>query len=90
MNNMERFELVIEYIEEHLREQIDVSVLAKILSVSVYEFRRVFSFIAGVPLSDYIRKRRLSVAASSARLSRTMLSMGEAIGEIISKRVKKI
>ena len=63
MNNIEIFECVIEYIEEHLDEVIDVSVLAGILGVSVYEFRRIFSFIAGVPLSEYIRKRRLSVAA---------------------------
>jgi len=60
MNNMELFEDVIEYIEEHLEEKIEVSHLANILCVSVYEFRRIFSFIAGVPLSDYIRKRRLS------------------------------
>lgn len=33
------------------------------MGLSVYEFRRIFSFIIGCPISEYIRKRRLSLAA---------------------------
>ena len=31
--------------------------------LSVYEFRRIFSFVVGIPVGEYIRKRRLSLAA---------------------------
>lgn len=63
MNNIDRFNRIIDYIEQHLTEEIDISVLAGLANMSIYEFRRVFTFIAGIPLGDYIRKRRLSAAA---------------------------
>lgn len=64
MNNIDNFNSVIEYIEENLTEDIDISAMAKKAKMSIYEFRRVFSFVAGIPISEYIRKRRLSRAAS--------------------------
>ncbi len=60
---MTEFVSVLNQIEEKLTERIDVGDLAKSARMSVYEFRRIFSFVIGVPLSEYIRKRRLSVAA---------------------------
>lgn len=60
--NIEGINLVIEKIEENLTGEISYRELAGILSVSVYELRRLFSFIVGVPLSDYIRQRRISCA----------------------------
>lgn len=53
-----------EYIEEHLTDRIDYAVTAKFMNCSECEFRRIFSFIAQVPLSEYIRRRRLTVAAT--------------------------
>lgn len=38
---------------------MDCNVLAAKMGLSVYEFRRIFSFIIGCPISEYIRKRRL-------------------------------
>lgn len=63
MNNIERFNGIIHYIEEHLTEEIDVLTLSRMAGMSVYEFRRIFAFVAGLPLGEYIRKRRLSAAA---------------------------
>ncbi len=63
MNNIERFNGVIRYIEENLTGEIDIHTVARMAGMSVYEFRRIFSFIAGLPLGEYIRKRRLSMAA---------------------------
>lgn len=68
MNNMERFGQMIDYIETHLDEPINGETLSRMLGLSVYEFRRVFSFIAGIPLGEYLRKRRLSVAAKELSL----------------------
>ena len=53
---------VLDYIEEHLTDEISYSTLAGMMAMSVYEFRRIFAFIIGTPLSDYIRLRRLSMA----------------------------
>ncbi|WP_087972031.1 AraC family transcriptional regulator [Oceanobacillus rekensis] len=52
-----------EYIEENLTNEIDFKVVARIAHCSEYHFRRMFSFLAGITLSEYIRRRRLSLAA---------------------------
>lgn len=54
---------VIDYIEAHITEPINCETLAQITGLSVYEFRRIFSFVVGIPVGEYIRKRRLSLAA---------------------------
>lgn len=56
LNNM------IDYIEDNLTEDIDYKKLAKMVYVSDYSLQRIFSFLAGISLSEYIRKRRLSKA----------------------------
>jgi len=53
---------VVEYIEENLTQPIQHVSLARIVGCSVYEFSRIFSFMAGMPVSEYIRRRRLSKA----------------------------
>jgi AraC family transcriptional regulator len=54
---------VLDYIEENITESIDYDELAKMVCCSTYEFGRIFSFMAGVSISEYIRRRRLSLAA---------------------------
>jgi AraC family transcriptional regulator len=51
------------YIEEHLTDDIDYSEVSKIASCSEYHFKRMFSFLSGIGLSEYIRRRRLTLAA---------------------------
>ncbi|NPC91584.1 AraC family transcriptional regulator [Bacillus sp. WMMC1349] len=53
----------IEYIEENLTGQISYDEAAKIACCSTYYFQRMFSYVAGVPLSKYIRDRRMTQAA---------------------------
>ena len=62
MNGIFVFKEVAKYIEDNLDKSIDVNEMAKIASLSTYEFRRVFSFVVGLPVGEYIRKRRLSKA----------------------------
>jgi len=50
------------YIEENLQNPTDYEALSRMVGCSVYEFFRVFSFIVGVPVAEYIRRRRLSQA----------------------------
>lgn len=51
------------YIEENLADEIDLQQVEKLALCSEYHFRRMFSFLAGIPLSEYIRRRRLTRAA---------------------------
>ncbi len=54
----------VRYIEEHLTEEIDYEQLGRIACCSSYHFQRMFAYMAGVPLSEYIRRRRMSLAAA--------------------------
>lgn len=59
----ERMNAAVEYIEEHLDGVIDMVEVARRARCSEYHFRRMFSFVAGVSVSEYIRRRRLTLAA---------------------------
>ncbi|MDD2649102.1 MAG: AraC family transcriptional regulator [Eubacteriales bacterium] len=54
---------VISYIEDNLAGEISYEKAARIACCSADGFQRMFSYIAGKPLSEYIRCRRLTVAA---------------------------
>ncbi|MCL2299130.1 MAG: AraC family transcriptional regulator [Firmicutes bacterium] len=51
------------YIEQHLFDAIDFDEIAKMAGCSEYQFRRMFSYLANMPLGEYVRKRRMSCAA---------------------------
>jgi AraC family transcriptional regulator len=51
------------YIEENLSNHIDLKVVAKIGLCSEYHFKRLFSLLSGITISEYIRRRRLTLAA---------------------------
>ena len=53
---------MIEYIEENLENKIEYSTLAQILNISETMLPKFFSMLCDIPLSEYIRKRRLSKA----------------------------
>lgn len=53
---------MIDYIEENLTETISFQKLSKILGMNEFLMQRVFTFIVGISISEYIRKRRLSNA----------------------------
>ena len=53
----------IEYIEDNLAEDIDFKEVARKALCSEYHFKRMFSFLSGISLSEYIRRRRLTLAA---------------------------
>ncbi|WP_405193251.1 GyrI-like domain-containing protein [Streptomyces anulatus] len=61
---LERLNDAMEHIEAHLGERIEAAELARIAMTSEYHFRRMFSALAGLPLSEYIRRRRMTVAGA--------------------------
>ncbi|MDR7161369.1 AraC family transcriptional regulator [Arthrobacter sp. BE255] len=64
---------VLGYIEDHLTEEIDVAGLTGSLGTTEYHVRRMFSSLAGMPLSEYIRRRRMTVAAADVIGGRDLL-----------------
>ena len=63
MDWIERLNNAIYYIEEHLTDKISYEHLGKIACCSSYHFQRMFTYMAGIPLSEYIRRRKMSLAA---------------------------
>lgn len=63
MNGLKALNDAIGYIEERLTGEIDTKEAAKRAYCSEYHFQRMFSFLSGVPLAEYIRRRRLTLAA---------------------------
>ena len=63
MDMLTRMSLALAYVEENLAGEIDQGELARIACCSAYNFSRMFSFITDISLSEYIRRRRLTLAA---------------------------
>jgi AraC family transcriptional regulator len=61
---LERLNEAMARIEADLDGEVDVKQLARIAGTSEYHLRRMFSVLAGMPLSEYVRRRRLTRAAN--------------------------
>ncbi|GGU79988.1 AraC family transcriptional regulator [Streptomyces albospinus] len=78
---LERLNQAMEHIERHLDQQIEVAELARTAMTSEYHFRRMFSALAGIPLSEYVRRRRLTVAGAEVLAGeRTLLDIAVRYG----------
>lgn len=63
MEWVERLNQSMQYIEEHLTDEISYEELGRIACCSAYHYQRMFTYMAGVTLSEYIRRRKMSLAA---------------------------
>ena len=63
MRWIEQMNEAMDYIEANLDGKIDPSELARLACCSAFHFQRMFSYIAGVPLGEYVRRRRMTRAA---------------------------
>ncbi len=63
MDTIKKMNRALAYIENNLTDKIDYSEVARIAMCSEYHFNRMFSFLTGVNLSEYIRRRKLTLAA---------------------------
>ena len=67
-------------VEEHLTDDIDVAQSAAELGTTEYHLRRMFSSLAGMPLSEYIRRRRMTVAVADVLAGDDVLSIAVRYG----------
>ncbi|MEU3830975.1 AraC family transcriptional regulator [Streptomyces sp. NPDC029080] len=78
---LERLNQAMEHIERQLDSSVDVRELARVAATSEYHLRRMFSALAGMPLSEYIRRRRLTVAGAEVLAGeRTLLEIAVRYG----------
>lgn len=63
MEWLKKLNAAIDYIENNLDGDISYDEAAKIACCSTFYFQRIFSYAAGVSLSEYIRRRRMTQAA---------------------------
>ncbi|MET3849207.1 AraC-like DNA-binding protein [Paenibacillus sp. OAE614] len=63
MDWLTRMNRAMDYIEMNLTGKIELKEVAQCACCSSYQFQRMFSFITDVSLAEYIRRRRLTLAA---------------------------
>ncbi|WP_334071496.1 MULTISPECIES: AraC family transcriptional regulator [Paenibacillus] len=79
MDALQSMNEAMRYIEGRLTGEIDYQEAARLAQCSEYHFKRMFSFLAGIPLSEYIRRRRLTLAG---------LELGSSNAKIIDVAMK--
>ena len=67
MDFLTRITEAVNYIEDNLDDEINEAVLAKITCCSMHQFGRVFSYVCDMSLAEYIRRRRMTLAAADLR-----------------------
>ncbi|HSK23886.1 MAG TPA: helix-turn-helix domain-containing protein [Egicoccus sp.] len=76
---IEEFNRALATIEERLAEdgpgEVDVDDLARVALTSTYHFRRLFSSLAGMGLSTYVRRRRMTLAAAEVQAGTPLLEV---------------
>ncbi|GAA3052390.1 AraC family transcriptional regulator [Kitasatospora albolonga] len=78
---LEGLNRALDHLEERLELPLDVAELARIATTSEYHFRRLFSALAGMPLSEYVRRRRLTLAGAEVLAGeRTLLEVAVRYG----------
>lgn len=63
MGWLESMNEAVDYIEANITEKVDIEKVAKIALSSVFHFQRMYHVITGITVAEYIRRRRLTLAA---------------------------
>ncbi|MCC2249708.1 MAG: AraC family transcriptional regulator [Bacillota bacterium] len=95
MEWLDRMNYALDYIEDNLVQDIDYKKIAQAACCSEYHFSRMFSSIAGIPLSEYIRRRRLTLAAfeiqqSESRIIDIAMKYGYSSADSFSRAFQKM
>jgi len=80
MDWQKRMNQAMEYIENNLSNKIDYNSAAQFMNCSEWEFRRIFSFLAQTPLSEYVRHRRLTVASLDIQNGEKIIDIAQRYG----------
>ncbi|WP_330577850.1 helix-turn-helix transcriptional regulator [Alkaliphilus pronyensis] len=95
MDLLNRLRDSIDYLEEHLEDKLDIDQVAKISLTSKFHYQRLFHMITGITVAEYVRKRRLTLAAqmlatSNAKVIDVALKYGYQSPEAFTKAFYRI
>ena len=95
MDWLDHMNAAMDYIEAHLADEISYDQAARLACCYTYHFQRMFSYLTGVPLAEYIRRRRLTLAAFELRGGKckvidVALKYGYESPEAFSRAFKKL
>ncbi|KAB3525923.1 AraC family transcriptional regulator [Alkaliphilus serpentinus] len=63
MHAWEQIQITVDYIEEHISEEIRIENLAKLASLSQFYYQRLFTRLVKKPVMEYVKLRRLAKAS---------------------------
>lgn len=75
MDWLKNWNEALEELERNLNGEIKLEELGRLAGCSPYHFQRMFSYLAGVPLKEYIRRRRMTRAAADLRAGEKVLEV---------------
>jgi AraC family transcriptional regulator len=83
------------YMEEHLEEPFNASMIAKVACSSTFHFQRMFHMLTGTTVAEYLRKRKLTLAAqelaaTKAKVLDIALKYGYDTPESFSKAFRRV
>lgn len=95
MEWLDHFRKSIDYLEESLEDKTEVEKAAQTALMSKYHYQRMFHMITGVTVADYVRKRRLTMAAqelasSSTKVLDVALKYGYQTPEAFTKAFQRL
>ncbi|HEX7065471.1 MAG TPA: AraC family transcriptional regulator [Bacillales bacterium] len=94
MTWVESLQAAIDYMEEHLLEDVSIASIAKQANFSVFHFQRTFSVLTEISVGEYLRRRRLTLAAheltrTDARIIDLAYKYGYETPEAFSKAFRR-
>ncbi len=95
MTLVETLQKAIDYMEKHLLESITIDDIAKQANVSPYHFQRTFAILTDISIGEYLRRRRLTLAAqdlckSNSKVIDIAYKYGYDTPEAFSKAFRKL
>ncbi|MBF4695590.1 AraC family transcriptional regulator [Fusibacter ferrireducens] len=95
MEGLNNINQVIQYIEANLDQKLDLKVAAQKAYLSEYQLSRLFTQLFGISISEYIRRRRLTLAAYEIQNTRIRvldlaLKYGYESADAFSRAFKKL
>lgn len=84
----------VEYLEANITEKIDIDKVAKIALSSTFHFQRMYHMITGITIGEYVRRRRLTLAAQDILFGEKIIDVAYKYGyetpEAFTKAFKKM
>ena len=87
MNLIEQLNRAIEYIEENLTDAEALASVADVTSYSTYHFQRIFNYLTDMPLSEYVRKRKMSVAVADLQRGEKVIDVAVKYGSTAERDI---